>query len=175
MNGRKNQIVLVEVGHASLLASGIRRVEGKFGQKSFAARVAGRDLRKLYEVALADGGILVDALEMRRVPAADEIKFGGPARRLPVHKLYGVNKGGPILRCGRRWCEFRQSAHWVALRGHSVEDARGRGRPAPGRSWTTRNPATRSRGFSAQRRNASTSLMCAAPGSAAWNDNSDQA
>src|SRR5262249_39185241 len=102
MNGRKNQIVLVEVGHASLLASGIRRVEGKFGQKSFAARVAGRDLRKLYEVALADGGILVDALEMRRVPAADEIEFGGPARRLPVHKLYGVNKGGPILPCGRR-------------------------------------------------------------------------
>ena len=102
-DGRKNQIVLVEVGHASLVAGGIRRVEGKFGQKSFAARVAGRDLRKLYEVALADGGILVNALEMRRVPAADEIKFGGPARRLPVHTLYGVNKGGPILRCSHRW------------------------------------------------------------------------
>src|SRR5215831_2886468 len=77
MNGRKNQIVLVEVGHASLVASGIRRVEGKFGQKSFAARVAGRDLRKLYQVALADGGILVDALKMRGIPAADEIEFGG--------------------------------------------------------------------------------------------------
>src|SRR5215831_11917686 len=59
----------------------MRRVEREFGQKSFAARVAGRDLRKLYEVALADGGILVDALEMRGVPAADEIEFGGPARR----------------------------------------------------------------------------------------------
>ena len=90
--------------HASLVASGIRRVEREFGQKSVAARVAGRDLRKLYEVALADGGILVDALEMRRVPAADEIEFGGPARRLPVHKLYGVNKGGPILRCGPGSC-----------------------------------------------------------------------
>src|SRR5215831_175060 len=129
MNGRKDQIVLVEVGHASLVASGIRRVEGKFGQKSFAARVAGRDLRKLYQVALADGGILVDALKMRGIPAADEIEFGGPARRLPVHKLYGVNKVGPILRCGRGRCELAQSAHWVALLGHSVEDAGGRGRP----------------------------------------------
>src|SRR6516162_9769053 len=132
MNGRKDQIVLVETWHASLIAGGIRRVESEFGQKSFAARVAGRDLRKLYEVALADGGILVDALKMRRVPAADEIEFGGPARRLPVHKLYGVNKGGPILRCGRRWCEFAQPAHWVALLGHSVEDARSRGRPGAG-------------------------------------------
>src|SRR5215469_16907166 len=110
----------------------IRRVERKFGQKSFTARVAGRDLPKLYEVALPDGGILVDALEMRRVPAADEIEFGGPARRLPVHTLYGVNKGGPILRCGRRWCEFAQPAHWVALLGHSVEDACGGGRPGAG-------------------------------------------
>src|SRR5262249_35117221 len=107
----------------------MRRVEREFGQKSFAARVAGRDLRQLYEVALADGGILVDALEMRRVPAADEIKFGGPARRLPVHTLYGVNKGRPILRCGRRWYEFAQTAHWTALRGHSVERARRCGRP----------------------------------------------
>src|SRR5262245_23727448 len=115
MNGRKDQIVFVEAWHASLVAGAIRRVEREFSQKSFAARVAGRDLPKLYEVALADGGILVDALEMRCVPAADEIKFGRPARRLPVHKLYGVNKGGPILRCGRRRCEFAQSAHEVTL------------------------------------------------------------
>src|SRR5262245_61105777 len=131
-DGRKNQIVLVEVWHASLIAGGIRRVEGKFGQKSFAARVAGRDLRKLYEVALADGSILVDALEMWRVPAADKIEFGGPARRLPVHKLYGAHKGGPILRCGRRWCEFAQPVHWVALLAHSVEGACGSGGPGAG-------------------------------------------
>src|SRR5215813_7830117 len=129
MNGRKDQIVLVEVWHTSLVAGGIRRVEGKFGQKSFAARVAGRDLRKLYEVALADGGILVDALKMRRVPAADDIELGGPGRRLPVHKVHGVNKRGPILNCGRRRCEVAQCTHWVALPGHSVEDARGSGRP----------------------------------------------
>src|SRR5262249_50900517 len=132
MNGRKNQIVLLEVGHASLVASGIRRVEGKFGQKSLAARVAGCDLRKLYEVALAGGGILVDALEMRGVPAAAEVKFGGAARPLPLHPAHGVNKGRPILRCGRRWYEFAQPAHWTALRGHSVEDARGCGRPRAG-------------------------------------------
>src|SRR5262249_22966686 len=89
MNGRKDQIVLVKVGHASLVASGIRRVEGKFGQKSFAARVAGRDLRKLYKVALAYGRILVDALEMRRIPAADEIEFGGAGRPPSRRKLVG--------------------------------------------------------------------------------------
>src|SRR3989442_559748 len=128
MNGRKDQIVLVEPWHASPVAGAIRRVEREFSQKSLAAGVAGRDLPKLYEVALADGGILVDALKMRRVPAADEIKLGRPARRLPVHKLYGVNKGGPILHCGRGRCEIAQSAHWVAVLGHSVDHARGGGR-----------------------------------------------
>jgi UvrD/REP helicase N-terminal domain len=113
---------------------------GEFGQKSFATRVAGRNLRKLYEVALADGGILVDALEMRRVPAADEIEFGGPARRLPVHKLYGVNKRGPILRCGRRRCELAQSAHWVALLGHSVEHTCGSGGPGAGQKLDHAEP-----------------------------------
>src|SRR5947209_6623237 len=127
MNGGKDQIILVEVWHASLVAGGIGRVEREFGQKSFAARVAGRDLPKLYEVALADGGILVDALKMRRVPAADEIEFGRPARRLPVDQMYSVNKRGPILHCARRRCEFAQSAHRVALLGHSVEDACGSG------------------------------------------------
>src|SRR6266566_5469108 len=34
--------------------------------------------------------------------------------------------------------------------------------PTPGKSCITRNPATRSRAFSAQRRNAKTSLICAA-------------
>jgi hypothetical protein len=81
---------------------------------------------------LAGSGILVDALKMRRVPAADEIEFGGPARRLSMHKLYGVNKGGPILSCGRRWCEFTQSADWVALFGHSVENTCGSSRPSAG-------------------------------------------
>ena len=71
MNGRKDQIVLVEAWHASLVAGGIWRVEREFGQKLFAARVAARDLPKLHEVALADGGILVDALKMRLVPATD--------------------------------------------------------------------------------------------------------
>src|SRR4029453_19043830 len=106
MNGRKDQIVLVEAWHASLVAGGIRRVEREFGQKSFAARVAGRDLPKLYEVAFADGAIFMDALKMRHVPAADEIEFGGPARRLPVHNVHGVNKRGPVVNCGRRWGEF---------------------------------------------------------------------
>src|SRR5262249_44272015 len=72
--------------------------------------------------------MLVDALKMRRVPAGDEVKFRRPARRLSIHKLYGVNKGGPILHRGRRRCEIAQSAHWVAVLGHSVEHARGGGR-----------------------------------------------
>src|SRR5262249_39372149 len=132
MNGRKDQIVLVEAWHASLVAGAIRWVEREFSQKSFAARVAGRDLPKLYEVALADGGILVDALKMRRVPATHEIEFGGPVRRPSAHKVYGINKGRPILHCGRRRREFAQCAHWVALLRHLVEDACGSGRADAG-------------------------------------------
>src|SRR5262249_58988220 len=35
------------------------------------------------------------------------------------------NKGGPVLNCRRRWCEFTQSVHWVALLGHLVEETCG--------------------------------------------------
>src|SRR5258708_21707563 len=66
MNGRKNQIVFIEEWNASLVAGGIGRVQGEFGQKPFTARVAGRDLPKLYEVIFAAGNILVHALKVRR-------------------------------------------------------------------------------------------------------------
>src|SRR6516164_7442866 len=52
-----------------------------------------------------------------------------PRRRITV-MIWGWSNR--ILRCGRRWCEFAQPAHWVALLGHSVEDARSRGRPGAG-------------------------------------------
>jgi len=79
MNGREDQIVFVEEWNAGLVAGGIRRIKREFGQKPFAARIGRRDLSKLDEIILPDGSILVDAFQMRRIPAADEVEFGGPA------------------------------------------------------------------------------------------------
>jgi hypothetical protein len=61
-------------------------------QKPLPARVAGGDLRKLYEVGLADDGILVDAIQVWCVPPADEVEFRGPPRRPTPHQSDGLTR-----------------------------------------------------------------------------------
>src|SRR5271166_2997050 len=70
MDGGKDQIVLVEVRRASLIAGRIRRIERQLGQEALTRGIAGRDLFELQKVGLPDGGVVVDAVEMGLVPAA---------------------------------------------------------------------------------------------------------
>jgi hypothetical protein len=86
MNSRKDQVIFVEQRDASFITCGIRWVERQLCQKPLPARVAGGDLRKLHEVGLADGGILVDAIQVWCVPPADEVEFRGPPRRPTPHQ-----------------------------------------------------------------------------------------
>src|SRR5271165_1931301 len=51
MNGRQDQIVLVELRAAGFGAAGIGRVQRQLGQKTLAGDVAGGDLLKLVEVS----------------------------------------------------------------------------------------------------------------------------
>jgi hypothetical protein len=62
----------------------------------------------------------------------------------------------------RRRCEISHGVERIRGVRDAIEQSCRRRRPDAGKSWITRKPATRSRGFSAQRRNASTSFTCAA-------------
>src|SRR5207244_1583153 len=70
MDGREDEIILVEQRRAGQIARRVRRIEGELGQELLARDVAGRDLLELDEIGAAQRGILVDALEMRLVPSA---------------------------------------------------------------------------------------------------------
>ena len=164
MDGREDQIVLVEQRHAGLVAGGVRRVERQFGQEALARRIAGRDLLELQQVGLADRGVLVDAFEMRLVPAARPLELGRPAgcalRRARCSASTKPGQSAPRAR-RRRECGRARRTDRAGRSSRSSTRCADAG-PTPGSSCMTRKPATRSRGFSAKRSSASTSLTWAA-------------
>ena len=162
MNGREDQIILVEQRIAGPVAGRIRRIERQLGQKSLAARIGRGDLDELQQIGLAQHGIVVDAVEVRLVPAAHQVELGGPARRAAADQANRLDKGGPMLGRRRRRLDVAQRGHRVGLLRNTLQNPRRRGRSGARQQLITRKPATRSRGFSAQRRNASMSLMWAA-------------
>ena len=87
MDGREDQIVLVEQRHAGLVAGRIRRIERQFGQEAFAGGIAAGDLFELDQIGAAGLGILVNAVEMRFVPEPRALEIGRPfriSRRSPI-------------------------------------------------------------------------------------------
>ena len=99
---------------------------------------------------------------MRLVPVADQIKLGRPARRLAADEAKRFDKGRPVVGRRDRRLDIRQCGGRISALPDTLQDLAAVAGPAPGSNCTTRNPATRSRGFSAQRRKDSTSLTCAA-------------
>ncbi len=63
-----------------MVARRLRRVEGQVGEEIRARRGAGGDLRQLHQVRRSDLGILVDALQMRTVPALDGVELRRPGQ-----------------------------------------------------------------------------------------------
>ena len=78
MDGGQDQIVLVEQRNAGLVAGGVGRIERQFGEEALARGIAAGDLFELDQIGAAGLGILVDAVEMRLVPAAARVR-GRPA------------------------------------------------------------------------------------------------
>ena len=99
---------------------------------------------------------------MRGVPAPHQFELRRPAGGAAVQQADRLDKGRPQLR-GRAaaagMSPMTASGSAAAMASNRRAAVAG---PTPGMSWITRKPATRSRGFSAQRRNASTSLTWAA-------------
>ena len=164
VDGGEDQVVLVEERRAGLVAGRVGRVEGELGEEALARGIAGGDLLELEEVVPADDGVVVDALEVRLVPEAHALQVGRPAglrrragprpaRRTPASRA--AARAGGAIACERR---RRRRRRRRAGRGNRP---RSTGR-CPAASCSTRKPATRSRGFSAKRSTASTSLTWAA-------------
>jgi hypothetical protein len=78
MDGREDQIILIERRLSSLAARGLGRIKGQIGQKRAAARIARSDFRKLVEVAGADKSVGISLFEIGVQPVAHEIHFGRP-------------------------------------------------------------------------------------------------
>ena len=106
MDGREDQIILVQQRHARLIAGGIRRIEREFGEEPLAGWIARRNLFELDKVSLADRGVLMDAFEVRFVPASRVFDFGRPGRLACAKLLEGVNECVPIFARSRRCRNF---------------------------------------------------------------------
>ena len=129
MDGGEDEVVLVEQRHAGLGAGGVGRIEGELGEEALAARIGGRDLGELRQIGLAHGGIVVDALEMRGVPAADEVELGRPSRGAAAHQPDRVAECRPVLGGGGRRLEAFERVQRIAGLGDAVEQPAGGRRP----------------------------------------------
>ena len=131
MDGRQDQIVLVEQRHAGLVAGGVRRIERQLGEEALARRIAAGDLLELDQVGAAGLGILVDAVEMRLVPEPRAFEVGRPVRAADVgdgarRKSFQSSpaRGGAGA--------SRQRRDRIGAAGHVVEHALRRGRADAG-------------------------------------------
>src|SRR3984893_15342570 len=117
MDGRQNQIILIEQRNARLITGRVRRIERQLRQEPFAGRITRRDLLKLHEISLPQGGVLVHAFQMRVVPAPRMLDLRGPTRAAGVNVLESGNEGRPVLaRSGGRR-DIAKSSEWIRVVG----------------------------------------------------------
>ena len=79
MHGGQNQVVLVKEGIAGEVTGGTRRVQRQFGEKSFSSRIAAGNLLQLLEVGFARIQTVVQAFQLRLVPASHQRDLRLPA------------------------------------------------------------------------------------------------
>src|SRR6185369_17094951 len=102
VNGRKDQIILVERRHTSLVAGRIRWIERELGQEPLPRGIPSCDLFQLDQVGTTDRGVLVQPLEMRFVPPTGALKFSRPAGPSCAQVANGLDEPWPVIR-GARW------------------------------------------------------------------------
>ena len=91
MDGREDEIVLVEQRRAGKIAARARRIERELREKCFARRELCRDALELFEVRGARRRGIVDAQELRLVPlaGATDLPFANQ-----IGTLAGFTAGG---------------------------------------------------------------------------------
>src|SRR5437660_10294012 len=121
MDGRQDEVVLVQQRHARLIAGRIRWIQGEFGEKAFTRRIPTSYLLELDEIGAANLGVFVDALKMRFVPEAGTFKVRRPFRIPEVSDR--SDEGSPVVACAGRAGQTAKCAEGVGSLRHLVEDA----------------------------------------------------
>src|SRR6201987_2334535 len=79
MDGRKDQIILVEQRRPGLVAGRVRRIERKLREEPLSRGISARDLFELDQVSAPRDRVLMQAFEMRLVPHTGAGEFSRPA------------------------------------------------------------------------------------------------
>ena len=78
MDGGEDQVILILVRHAGLIAGGAGRIEREFSQETFAAGKRAGNAFELRQVAFAGVRIIVEPFEMRLEPVGRQRHIGRP-------------------------------------------------------------------------------------------------
>ncbi|MDT4830740.1 hypothetical protein FQZ97_642150 [compost metagenome] len=133
MDGRQDQVVLVEQRRAGPVAGGFGRIERELGEKAFARAIAARQSRQLLDVGTPHArGVFVQPLQVRLVPLHGHLHVGRPLQRRRAQGGVGLGEVGPLFTRGRRRHEVAHRRGRVARLVHRVEQARAGGRPHAG-------------------------------------------
>src|SRR5271155_48665 len=100
MDCGKDEVILVKKRCAGVIARRVRWIKRKFGQEPLPARGRRSNLRKLKQVGFAEYRVFVNALEMRCIPAADQIELRRPACRVSAQHANRRLKVGPVFSRG---------------------------------------------------------------------------
>src|SRR5215471_2690333 len=79
MDGRENQIILIQKRTPGVSAGRIGRIEHQLGQEVHSRPIADDNLLKLDQICPARNGIVIDAVEMGLVPTPRALQLSGPS------------------------------------------------------------------------------------------------
>src|SRR4051794_41628060 len=103
MDGRENEIILVEQRRSGFIRRRRRRIEREVGQELLACAIARGDLFELREIRRTRRRIVVQAFEVRLIPAAHLLKLGRPRRGAAEQRLEQRDEPFPLGTRTRRY------------------------------------------------------------------------
>ena len=127
MDGRQDQVVLIEQRLAGLVRGRAWRIERQVGEEPRARWIAGRDALQLIEIAGPHDRIRITLLQMRLVPLPHQVELRRPIGGLAAQLRHQLDEVAP----GRgRLGGWREGSECIAGRApcHAIEDLAGRGR-----------------------------------------------
>src|ERR1700719_4081088 len=102
MNGREDQIILVEQWRTGLVAGRVRRIEREFCQEPFPRGVSARDLFELDQIGTPRHSVLMEPFEMRFVPPTGALEFSRPTGPPCTQTANRVDEWLPVVCSPRR-------------------------------------------------------------------------
>ena len=121
MNGRKDQIILVEQRHPGLVAGRVRRIERELGQKPFSRGIPTRDLFELDQVGAPRDGVIMQAFEMWLVPQTGARQFSRPAAPSRTQAGDRLDKRPPVVAGAGRQRHIEEGSDRISRPHHAIE------------------------------------------------------